>query len=224
MQTPIKLDVQMRNVGKRATHLLRRRKMVPAIVYGHIPNHPIALEERLLIKYSDKKFENMIFHLQCSTNSELHNIPVLIKSTERDPVTRKPLHLDFYAPDMTKDICVTVKLKFVGKAIGEVEGGILDIMQRDLELFCLPDHIPQHIEVDISPLKIGDIYHISHLHFPKGVKFASSVDLPICAVKNPKGGITETTEAKTSDATQPKDTPATQKSNEKPPDKKTTKK
>ena len=63
-------------------------------------------------------------------------------------MTRRPLHLDFYAPDMTKDIRVTVKLKFIGKAIGEIEGGVLDIMQRDLELFCLPNQIPQHIEVN----------------------------------------------------------------------------
>ena len=65
------------------TSSLRKRKMVPAIVYGHVPNHPIALEERLLIKYSDKKFENTIFHLQCNANSELHDTPVLIQSMDR---------------------------------------------------------------------------------------------------------------------------------------------
>ena len=51
--------------GKRAIQKLRKRKMIPAIVYGHIPNCPIALEERLFMKYSDKNLEHIIFLLQC---------------------------------------------------------------------------------------------------------------------------------------------------------------
>lgn len=186
MENPIKLNVKIRDVGKLATHRLRKNKMVPAIVYGSISNHPIALEEKLLNKYIHKKFEHNIFHLQCEESSEVHNTPVLIKAVDRDPVTQKLLHLDFYAPDMRKEICVTVGLKFVGKSIGEVEGGIFELMQRDIELSCLPGQIPKHIEVNISPLKIGDIYHISDLKLPIGTKAISSVDLSICAIKKPK--------------------------------------
>ena len=192
MGPAIKLDVEMRDVGKRATHLLRKAKKIPAIVYGAIPNHSIAVTEKALLKYSSKRFENTIFHLQCEANSQVHNTPVLIKSIDRDPVTQMPLHLDFYAPDMTKEVRITVELKFTGKAIGEAEGGVLEIMQHDLELFCLPGHIPNHIQVDVSSLKMGDIYHISHLKLPKGIKSAVSADLPLCAVKEPRKVVVET--------------------------------
>ena len=82
-------------------------------------------------------------------------------------------------------------------------------MQRDIELLCLPDQIPQHIEVDISPLKIGDIYHISHIKFPQGVKPTSSLDLPICGVKKPrKVAATETTKKPEAKDSQSKSTSA----------------
>ena len=51
-------------------------------------------------------------------NSQINETPVLIKAMERDPVTRRPLHLDFYAPDMTKEVRINVELKFVGKPMG----------------------------------------------------------------------------------------------------------
>ncbi len=202
----IKLEVKTRDVGKRAIHALRKTKMVPAIVYGAIPNHPIALSEKLLLKYSHKKFENTIFYLQCDQNTQVHDTPVLIKTIERDPVTQKPLHLDFYAPDMNKKVSVHVDLEFVGKSIGEAEGGVLEIMQRELELLCLPGQIPKHIQVHVNHLKKGDVYHISHLKLPEGVTAVTSVDLPLCAVKEARKVIVETPTEKKDASTDGKDT------------------
>lgn len=224
MESSIKLDVEMRSVGKLATRSLRKVKKIPAIVYGAIPNHSIAVTEKNLLKYSGKRFENTIFHLQCEANSQIHNTPVLIKSIDRDPVTQKPLHLDFYAPDMTKEVRITVELKFVGKAIGETEGGVLEIMQHDIELFCLPGYIPKHVQVDVSQLKIGDIYHISHLKLPEGIKAAASTDLPLCAVKEPKKVVVEIPAAESKEAAASTADKETQKSKEAPQKSQATKK
>ena len=192
MKSSIKIDVEARNSGKRATHTLRKQEKIPAIVYGAVPNNLIALTKKTFVKYLDKHFENMIFHLQCEENNQIHDVPVLIKAVERDPITRNPLHLDFYAPDMTKEVSVTIELNFTGKPIGEKDGGVLEIMQRNIRLFCLPGQIPEQIPIDVSSLKVGDVYHISDLKFPQGIKPAVSTDLPLCAVKEPRKAAIET--------------------------------
>ncbi len=192
MESSIKIDVEMRVVGKRITRALRKQEKIPAVVYGAIPNNLIALTHKTFTKYLDKHFENTIFYLQCEENSQIHDAPVLIKALERDPVTRSPLHLDFYAPDMTKKVSVTIELNFTGKAIGEKEGGVLEVMQRSIRLSCLPGQIPEQMPIDVSSLKVGDVYHISDLKLPAGVKSIVSTDLPLCAVKEPKKVAVET--------------------------------
>ena len=192
MESSIKIDVEMRSTGKRVTQHLRKQEKIPAIVYGAVPNNSIALTKKTFIKYLDEHFENTIFHLQCEENSQVHNVPVLIKALERDPITRSPLHLDFYAPDMTKEVSVTIEITFTGKAIGEKEGGVLEIMQRNIKLVCLPGLIPQQMPVDVTPLKLGDVYHLSDLKLPQGIKSAIPTDLPLCAVKEPRKVAVET--------------------------------
>ena len=209
MESSVKINVEMRNGGKRATHALRKQEKIPAVVYGAVPNNLIALTKKTFTKYLDKHFENMIFHLQCEENSQIHDVPVLIKAVERDPVTRSPLHLDFYAPDMAKEVSVTVELRFTGKSIGEQEGGVLEIMQRNIKLLCLPGQIPEQMPIDVSSLKLGDVYHISDLKLPQGIKSAMSTDLPLCAVKEPRKVAVETpapsaAEEKTASATDAK--------------------
>ena len=208
MESSVKIDVEMRNAGKRVTHTLRKQEKIPAVVYGAVPNNLIALTKKTFIKYLDKHFENMIFHLQCEENSQIHNVPVLIKAVERDPITRNPLHLDFYAPDMTKEVSVTVELNFTGKAIGEKEGGVLEIMQRNIKLICLPGQIPEQMPIDVSSLKMGDVYHISDLKLPKGIKSVVSTDLPLCAVKEPRKVAVEAPAPSSSDEKAATDKPA----------------
>ena len=191
MESFVKVDVEMRDAGKRVTQALRKQEKIPAIVYGAVPNNLIALTKKTFVKYLDKHFENTFFHLQCEKNNQIHNVPVLIKSLERDPVTRDPLHLDFYAPNMTKEVSVTIEVTFTGKAIGEKEGGVLEVMQRNIRLSCLPGQIPQQMLVDVSWLKMGDVYHISDLKLPAGVKSAVSTDLPLCAVKEARKTVVE---------------------------------
>ena len=191
MESLIKIDVEMRNGGKYIANTLRKQEKIPAVVYGAVPNNLIALTRKTFVKYLDKHFENTIFHLQCEENSQIHDVPVLIKAIERDPVTRDPLHLDFYAPDMAKEVSVTIEINFTGKSIGEAEGGVLEIMQRNVKLFCLPGQIPEQMQVDVSSLKMGDVYHISDLKLPQGTKPAISTDLPLCAVKEPRKAAVE---------------------------------
>ena len=105
---------------------------------------------------------------------------------DRDPVSRKPIHVDFYAPNMKNKVKVPVEIKFEGKSKGEASGGQLESQIRNIEVECLPADIPKYLAVDTSPLDIGDTIHISDIKVPEGVKFTSTEDIAVCSVKQIK--------------------------------------
>ena len=186
MSKEITLKVEPREVGKGHSRRARRMNYVPAIVYGSgVKNMPVCLDRRLLEKYSGHEFENHIFVLNSSSN-DLNSKHVLIKKIERDPVSRKPIHVDFYATSKTTKVKVSVELKFEGKAKGEASGGQLEIQTRNLEVECLPSDIPTHLVVDITPLDIGNTIHVSDIEAPEGVKFTTTENIAVCSVKQIK--------------------------------------
>ena len=81
---------------------------------------------------------------------------MLIKDYQVDPVSHRLLHVDFYRVAMDKVITVTVRVDLTGEAEGvKVQGGLIDFVQREVAVACLPSEIPEHIEVDVSALTIG---------------------------------------------------------------------
>ena len=186
MSKEITLKVEPREVGKGHSRKTRRMNFVPAIVYGSgVKNMPVCLDRRLLEKYSGHEFENQIFVLN-SNMKDLNSKHVLIKKIEKDPVSRIPIHVDFFVTSKTTKVKVFVELKFEGKSKGEANGGQLEVQTRNLEVECLPTDIPSHLTVDITPLDIGDTVHISDIQIPEGVKFTSTENIAVCSVKQIK--------------------------------------
>ncbi len=112
-------------------------------------------------------------------NDELLSI---VKDIQRDPVSSKVIHVDFYGVRYGEAIQVEVPLVFEGKAIGVVEGGLLQPVRRELQVRCLPRVIPENIVVDVTALAIGDAIHISDLEVD-GLEFDTSVDFTIVTVQ-----------------------------------------
>ena len=93
---------------------------------------------------------------KCSTSSSGQPTQVLIKDYQLHPVTRKLLHVDFYRLAMNKVITVTVPVVLTGEAEGvKMQGGLVAFEQREFAIECLPSEIPEHVEVDVSGLLIG---------------------------------------------------------------------
>src|SRR5690606_5106587 len=93
--------------------------------------------------------------------------------------TRRPLHFDFLAIDMNKEVTVMVEIKFEGRAEGTREGGALQPLMRQLEVECLPEKIPEFITIDVTPLHNGQSIHLSEITLPEGVKATATEDLAI---------------------------------------------
>ncbi len=175
-QENITLEAFPRKAGKGQSRSLRRDKNTPAVVYGpQVNGLPFSLLEKDVVKYSKQQFENTIFTLK-SPDSTLNGLKVLRKAIDIHPVSRRPVHIDFIAPDMTKEVRVNVELRFEGKAKGLLEGGVVNIVKRDIEVECLPTAIPEYIAVDISNLDIDGSIHVSDISIPAGLELITSAD------------------------------------------------
>ncbi len=111
-----------------------------------------------------------------STDKAINGLKVLRKSHDIHPVTRRPIHMDFFAPDMTQKVRVNVEVRMTGKAAGTAEGGLVTTVRRDIEIECLPLEIPEFFTLDISDLGLNESKHVSDVAFPEGIRVITSQD------------------------------------------------
>jgi large subunit ribosomal protein L25 len=94
---------------------------------------------------------------------------------QRDPVTSRVLHIDFHAISMNKPIHVAIPIHFVGTPVGvKVDGGIMQATMREIEISCLPINIPEHLEVNVAELRIGDSIHVGNVSIPNATILADA--------------------------------------------------
>ena len=129
-----------------------------------------------------------ILHSQSGVNTliglqvEGGDTRVLVKEYQIDPIDHKLLHADFYAVAMDKALTVTVPLVMKGEAPGvKQQGGIVDFVNREIEIECLPGDIPEHIVVDISELMLNQGIRVRDLH-SEGAKWTPISDTDMMIV------------------------------------------
>jgi len=164
----ISLRASERNAaGKGAARKLRREGMVPAVLYGpEIDPKPLSLD--------GKQIETIIRHHGSASlivNLEIEgedggNRRALVKEVQRDTVTGRILYVDLHHISATRKVALEVPVVLVGEAKGAKEGGILELVLRELEIQCLPDYIPEKVELDVTGLGIGDAIHVKDVRIP----------------------------------------------------------
>lgn len=203
MKQRIELNIEPRDAGKHFNRTNRKNGLTPAVIYGaNVENANVCVSEKDVIKYNVGKFDNALFTLK-SKDSKLNGKVVLIKEVTVHPVNRKPRHVDLFAIDLTKTVRVFVEVKLEGKAIGLSEGGLLNVVNRMIEIECLPTEIPENISADVSNLGLGDALHVSDLTLPKGVKAISTSGLTIAVVNKEEEMSTTTAAPAAADAAAP---------------------
>lgn len=178
----IELPVSPRTPGKHNNRVSRKGEKIPAVLYGP-KSKPVNLliDQILLQKYGGTKFESTIFLLK-SEDKSLDKINVLMRDMQVHPTSRKPVHLDLYALDMTAVVRVSIHIEFIGKPIGLTSGGLLQTTLRELEVECLPSDIPEKVTADVSGLDVGDTLHVYDLKLPANVKVVSGAQLAVASV------------------------------------------
>jgi large subunit ribosomal protein L25 len=141
--------------GKNEARRLRVRGFIPAVLYGAYKDSvSIGLSPKELVHILNSKTgHNTIFNLAIQGGE---NTPVMVVDSQRDPVKGNLLHADLKRIDLQKRIRVSVPVITEGEAAGiKLQGGLLEIISRQIEIECLPDEIPEHFVVDVSGLMIG---------------------------------------------------------------------
>lgn len=184
----IDLKAQIRKTtGKGPARTLRREGRIPAVLYG-------PKTDSMMLSIDFKEFEQIVKKVNVGSvllklqiqNGETLTRPAMIKELQTNPVTGAFVHVDFYEIDMLSKINVNVPVVTRGKSAGVEEGGLLQIVRREIELFCLPTAIPESIEVDISDLTIGDSIHIREIALPAEVELPEDIDFTVVTVLAPK--------------------------------------
>lgn len=183
----IELSVEKRSTtGKNEARRDRVAGRIPAVVYGAgKANVPISVNRKSLADvFREGAGENAIFLLKLAGSDQSRH--AMIKEMQRDPVSRKPLHIDFVRVLMDVKITLKVPIEVVGIARGvRVDAGILDLVTREIEIECLPTNIPAHIAVDVTELGIGDAIRVSELPVLEGVRIVDNPDKVVVHVAHP---------------------------------------
>ena len=170
--------------GKGPGRRLRASGRIPAVVYG-LSRQPVSVSvnARELTHLVARTGEHAIISLQIGDQGQTED--VMLRDTQRDPVTDRLVHADFYRIDLNKPIDVEVPVQPVGTPVGVREGGLLEHLMRTVKVRCLPLAMPSAIEVDVSGIRIGHSLHVSNLTPPQGVEFLTPSDVAIFTVLAP---------------------------------------
>jgi|RhiMetdeSRZDD1v2_1073273.scaffolds.fasta_scaffold98807_6 large subunit ribosomal protein L25 len=183
----IELAVEKRStIGKGEARRSRAAGRIPAVVYGAgKPNVPISVDRKALSDaFRGGAGDNAIFLLKLAGSDQSRH--AMIREMQRDPVSRKPVHIDFVRVLMDVKVKVEVPIEIVGIAKGvKTDQGILDVVTREIEIECLPTDIPAHIPVDVTELAIGDAIRISDLKPVAGVEIVDNPEKVVVHVTHP---------------------------------------
>jgi len=177
--------------GKGAARSLRARGQVPAVIYGH-DHAPQALS------LNARDLDRMLGHIQAeSTVIEVtvdgKTSKTLIREIQRHPIKRQILHVDFQALVAGEKVTVNIPITLIGIPEGvKLEGGVMEQPLRELEIEVDPSNIPDHFELDVSTLKIGDSLHVSDIKAPEGVQILDDPETSVVVVAAPRAVIEET--------------------------------
>ncbi len=177
------LNVEKRDdLSKHVTKEMRRSGRVPAVYYMHG-------EKSIAVSVDEKAFKGVlhsdhsIIDLAFSPKKKVKSV---IREIQWHPVSGAALHVDFLGIKMTEKIVVDLPLHLVGTSVGvKTHGGILQQQLRELSIECLPSDIPEHFELDITALELGDSIHVSDLDI-ENVKILTDAGQPIVIVREPR--------------------------------------
>ena len=173
--------------GKNPCRRMRREGRVPANVYG-MELKPFA------VSVDPRRIEDVL-RLESGRNSILtlsmsgagQNRAVMLREMQRDPVSEKLVHIDFVRVDPNKMLHVAVPVRLLGTATGvKNEAGVLDFVHRQVAVSCLPAAIPEHLDVDISELHVGQHVSVKDLAAVANVEFLADPETILAVVSAPR--------------------------------------
>ena len=190
----IELNAKKRDVkGKGAARKLRKSLQIPAIVYG-VGTEPakISLEtaefDRII---RENGTTGLFLNLKIDSGEKK---AVMLKELQMDPMGLQYFHVDLYQVDMDEKVSVSIPVDTTGTSEGVKEGGLLQIIRRELQILCKPADTPDSIVLDISGMNIGDAIHVEDIDLGDAIEIPHDVNFTVITIVPPT---TEEDEAET---------------------------
>lgn len=183
------LNVELREkTGKGICRRLRVAGRIPAVVYGKgMESVAVSVGQRELSEaIAGEGGRNHILTLNCE--GALNGQTVIVADLLRDSLKGTPRHVDLHKINLADKVKVNVKLILVGTAAGAKAGGMVDFAMHQVEVECLPVHIPESINVDITELTIGHSIHVGDIVAPIGAVILSDPKASVVSILGRKGG------------------------------------
>lgn len=189
----LEADVR-KDVGKGASRRLGREERVPGVVYGGGKDATsLSFEHKHLVKALESEaFYSSIISLKAGHDTDR----VILKDVQRHPFKPRIVHIDFQRIRADQKLHMNVPLHFMGadKAPGVKEGGLISHIMSDVEVSCLPDNLPEYLELDVSALKMNETLHLSDIKLPNGVELIDLLhenDKPVVSIHMPREEVEE---------------------------------
>jgi len=186
--------------GSGAAKAIRRQGKVPAVMYGGNadPEMLVLDHNELLKQLAHEAVYSHVLDVKVDGRTE----KAVLKQIQRHPAKPQILHIDFLRVDATHKLKVHVPLHFVNEStsVGVKKGGVIGHVMTDVEIACMPNALPEYIEVDMANVDVGAILHLSDLVLPAGVEIpvlqqGPEHDLPVVQMAKPKGAEAASEEA-----------------------------
>lgn len=176
---------------------MRREGWLPSVIYGKGT-------ENINLKVDAKTFTELL--AKSSSQNILINLEIegqgtrlaFLQSVQHDPLSGITLHADFRSIDEKTEITANIPTHLNGESVGVKAGGLVEQYVHAIEITCLPNDLPETIEVDITKMEIGDSLHIGDIAYPAGVTPTHASDVVVAHIGKPAAAVSEDAAAATS--------------------------
>ncbi|AEE96874.1 50S ribosomal protein L25 [Mahella australiensis] len=189
MAERVALAIEKRQeTGSGAAARLRRSGMIPGVVYGKsIAPINVKVPVKELREIISKHGRNAVLNL----NIEGQTLAAVIKDLQHDLMGTQYEHVDFQHILMNEVIKTKVPIRLQGEGLIESKGGLVMLQLDELDVECLPDSLPEVIEIDVSDMEVGQSLKVADINVPENVRIISNPDEIVLAVMETKSGIQE---------------------------------
>jgi len=187
-----KVNVEVRTATKKGgARKVRSKGQIPGVLYGRKGEPlPVSFNEKELMTSLDKeRRRNTVLTLnvsQAGQGGTPEQVTAMVRDAQINPLSRRLIHVDFLRVDLNEEVEVTVPLVLTGKAVGTTNGGNLHQSMYRVTIAAKPAAIPTKLEVDVTPLDIGDALHVSDLKLGGGVRVLLDAREALASVVAPK--------------------------------------
>ena len=191
----MKLEVREREeLGSRRTRRLRAQGLVPGVLYGKGHARPIVVAERALrTAVTGPSGLHAILDVLIEGQQTVH--PSILAEYQQDPIRGTISHIDLREVRLDQPIHATVVVQLAGEPAGVKTGGMLSLVVREIHVEALPSDVPEHVEVDVSHMEVGDVLRLADVPAIDKVTILDDPHETVIATVSVPRGFTELEEA-----------------------------